>query len=642
MASEQRRRTSLRLDLSQSSPLESPPGIAALFLIRFDIKKGYVISWKESLSGCMPHLYLSELRFLVADQRRAIVDIESAVEYKSLPSGLHNVQEDLVYFVHDQYAGISAFVNQPAAEAERNALMLSVGVLVPLSFGRLGKSWRHAIGLRELAKLVTEPQVVLNGTNKACRKCADDVRNTQALSEYWEKHHVRDDDVKPSDSPPDSPAVFRMRYKSGSDISQLRSSIGDATGPETTRPVLAPFHPALSLPEFVGTFGPLIFPLFRASLLRKRILIMSEAPVQTSCDFVYGLSLLSSLPQSLSSLLNPGGALPLRPRPLFNIGIHDIPFLSEASNSSSGWIACTTDNVLAMKPDLFDVLVQLPPSYSKTATSKVYPTISVVQQIAGPSKPAKLTPLRATQRDARRFVILSDGLRRLSSAESQTLDNAHEDLDSASTFSSSPIIEPLSWPRLAYTSFLWWASAGEKRDVLSEDEGEQDEQDTNFLANTHAGQLSHPGLQLDESSQPQEIALIAYFRRLTTLTFTILADAVARQDEADESDEIPAQYRDEPADEAIEEERTDTGSSSSHETDEDPLLPAEAIESEHGRQESHDPARVLITSADMTEMGLDVWSGADRIFLEELLHSWWGRKAYVDSTRIRCCGIPIY
>lgn len=295
-----------------------------------------------------------------------------------------------------------------------------------------------------------------------------------------------------------------------------------------------------------------------------------------------------------------------------------------------------------MKPDLFDVLVQLPPSYSKTATQKVYPTISVVQQLAGQSKPAKLIPLRATQRDARRFVILSDGLRRLSSAESQTLENAHEDLDSASTFSSSPIIEPLSWPRLAYTSLLWWASAGEKRDVLSEDEGEQDEQDTNFLANTHAGQLSHPGLQLDESNQPQEIALIAYFRRLTTLTFTILADAVARQDEVDGSDEIPAQYRDEPTDEVEEDERTDTGPLSSHETDEDPLLPAEAVESDHSQKENHDPTRVLITSHDMTEMGLDVWSGADRIFLEELLQSWWGRTAYVDSTRIRCCGIPIY
>jgi Uncharacterized conserved protein (DUF2347). len=59
---------------------------------------------------------------------------------------------DLRYFIHDKYAGVSAFVNKPAAEAERNALMFAVGVLVPLSYGRLGKSWRHAVGLRELAQ----------------------------------------------------------------------------------------------------------------------------------------------------------------------------------------------------------------------------------------------------------------------------------------------------------------------------------------------------------------------------------------------------------------------------------------------------------------------------------------------------------
>lgn len=55
------------------------------------------------------------------------------------------------YFVHDQYAGLSAFVNEPAGEAERNAIMLSVGILAPLSHGRLGRSWKHAAGLKDLA-----------------------------------------------------------------------------------------------------------------------------------------------------------------------------------------------------------------------------------------------------------------------------------------------------------------------------------------------------------------------------------------------------------------------------------------------------------------------------------------------------------
>ncbi len=57
------------------------------------------------------------------------------------------------YFVHEyEYAGISSFVNGRAERSERNALMLAVGALIPLSYGRLGRSWRHAEGLRELAE----------------------------------------------------------------------------------------------------------------------------------------------------------------------------------------------------------------------------------------------------------------------------------------------------------------------------------------------------------------------------------------------------------------------------------------------------------------------------------------------------------
>jgi hypothetical protein len=74
------------------------------------------------------------------------------VEFKCLPSGLHNLSEDLVYFVHGAYAGVGAFLHVDAGAEERGALMVSAGVLVPLSYGRLGRSWRHADGLKELAR----------------------------------------------------------------------------------------------------------------------------------------------------------------------------------------------------------------------------------------------------------------------------------------------------------------------------------------------------------------------------------------------------------------------------------------------------------------------------------------------------------
>ena len=129
---------SLHIDLpngEQRSPGDDFPSVTAVFLVLFDVKAGYTIAWKRSI----PELELDE-----------------SVEFKSLPSGLHHVEEDLIYFIHGgDYAGISAFKNSPSEEEhDRNALMLAVGALVPLSLGRMGRSWKLAGKLKELARCV--------------------------------------------------------------------------------------------------------------------------------------------------------------------------------------------------------------------------------------------------------------------------------------------------------------------------------------------------------------------------------------------------------------------------------------------------------------------------------------------------------
>lgn len=48
---------------------------------------------------------------------------------------------------------------------------------------------------------------------------------------------------------------------------------------------LSPYHPAWSLTSLLDQFGPLIFPIHRAALLRQRILISCHAPVHEICDF---------------------------------------------------------------------------------------------------------------------------------------------------------------------------------------------------------------------------------------------------------------------------------------------------------------------------------------------------------------------
>lgn len=381
---------------------------------------------------------------------------------------------------------------------------------------------------------------------------------------------------------------------------------------------------------------------------------------------MYDLALLASLPNSLLQALPTDRIPPLRPRPLFNVGIHDIPYLSSFDpsrptfdpESDPSWIACSTDSVLTMKPELYDALITLPPSHSDQATEKVFPTISIMDHSV-PKNASKNKPiqLKATQRDARRYAMLRRGLRQFS--DDRISLGSEDESDADSTYSSSPVVEPLSWTRLAYRSFIWWASAGENRDGLSEEEEEQQiEQDARLLASMES--LAYPTSTARYSTQsedlgqePPEVALVAYFRRLTTQIFFTLAGAIARNDTSNREGDIEdgagdVSYADDPADDD-----TDLSLSMSRQSilgDEanTPLLRQRSHATQSSgpgygssRQNTGTDDPITITIADMAEMGLDVWSVTDRIFVEELVALWWGRSAYVDSARIRCCGISI-
>lgn len=117
------------------------------------------------------------------------------------------------------------------------------------------------------------------------RKYAADMSNTQLLSDYWESFRIGGTESTGLDSPMESPLSLRFRPGDRPENSQRTRAFSDAMVLETFRPALTPYHPASSLPNFMDSFGPLIFPLYRAALLRKRILFMAEAPVQTPCNY---------------------------------------------------------------------------------------------------------------------------------------------------------------------------------------------------------------------------------------------------------------------------------------------------------------------------------------------------------------------
>ncbi|KAI1842711.1 hypothetical protein JX265_002683 [Neoarthrinium moseri] len=611
--------TGLTTGTSLAAPQSDLPPISALFLIEFDVKAGYTLSWKAALPD---------------------IELEGVVEYKSLPSGLHTVKDDLIYFVHEGFAGLSAFVNAPVQDSEvRNARMIAVGVLVPLSYGRLGRAWRHAEGLKEIAS-----------------KVAVDGKDTSLLEQYWAKNQAHEeatqqDAMASKESLESSTVTFQEQPKPPRKQGHTRNRSGsDGGGLLAPGHKLSSFHPAWSLLALLDTFGPLIFPIQRAALLRKRILISCHVPVQQVCDFVYDISILSNIPLPTFENL-PAEGPPHRLRPLFTIGVHDIPSLMEDAKSkrpgpspeqdstaSSGWIACTTDSILAMKDTLWDVLITMPPPHASAAKEHVWPT---VEYPGG-------TAIKATQRDLRRYKALRAGLFRmqghsniaaespesppttprvLSSPQKQTQDDPL--LDEA-----EKIVEPLSWTALAYSGFMWWASAGEQ---ARSDEAEEASHDASLLADAAYPNMTMPmprsgdlsaslgslGGRRTSSAGGQnallppdearaELAIITYFHRLTSQLLTRVSDIVESNGDSD-----------------------DAGSNA----DDDPLLGGGEEEDED--EGEYDARGVRITREDLRLMGLDRWSPSDAEFVKEVVDAYFGRAAYIEGQAVEVCGVRV-
>ncbi|KIW40302.1 hypothetical protein, variant [Exophiala oligosperma] len=468
--------------------------------------------------------------------------------------------------------------------------MLAVGVLVPLEHGRIGRIWRHAISLQQLA-----------------RAQINDLRDTTLLEEYWNKQRLQ-----PDDSAIQSPVEANGKQSNGY---RKARSMSAATTSMPTQHRLMPHHPAATLLDALRTFGPLIFPVYRAALLRRRILIITDTPVEFCCNLVYIISILSSVSKSLLSQLPSSEAPEPWLKPLYTVGVLDIPELEKTER----WIACTTDDVLSTKPHLYDVLVFMPRSGPDHAPQKAFPRI--VRSTPQLSKGFPTTSTKASERDFNRFVHLQQGLHRYprchigidDTDEEQNDDAASVSSHSSAYFDNKAVIEPASWSKVAYTSLVWWASAGDRRAGLTDSEEGESEQDLSLLQGEH-------------DDQTQEVALVAYFHQMTARLFDTVAAAVARAD----GGEVHEAYHDE-----SDNDESPPGEVSEYQ------MGSEDRETEHLLSTKDEQPDIEITQEDMVTMGLDSWSASDKKFVEEFIQLWWGRKAAVHAAVIECCGLRI-
>lgn len=343
---------------------------------------------------------------------------------------------------------------------------------------------------------------------------------------------------------------------------------------------------------------------------------------------VYNLSVLANIPAHVSDSIPDSDAVsPIQP--LFNIGVHDIVHLSKSSREGDRqrpWIACSTDDILGTKHDMYDILVELPHEVSDGARGKQWPTLRTSQG----------AQIKATQRDLRRFYALEKELERIkrktakgySDEDSDAEEEEHEegedghdesarltyavpaewkeDEEPPSLEAEAKVVEATTWAAVAYTGFLWWASAGEQ-DALMDDEASQEATLLSELPLPEAGRRSRgqstsgtwSGGVLadgDEASthaadQATAMVLIAYAHRLSAMMLETAGELVESSNEEQES---------------------------------------------NGEQEM-----VELGSADVGRLGLDMWSEGDKAFTKELFQVYFQKEAEVRGQSVECCGVRI-
>jgi hypothetical protein len=274
---------------------------------------------------------------------------------------------------------------------------------------------------------------------------------------------------------------------------------------------------------------------------------------------------------------------------LFSIGTHDIPLLEKLDKqdddqsppsefASQGWVACTTDEILQTKSQLYDIIVEIPPTYDAPPQERRWPVI----------RTSDGNQIKASQRDVRRYRLLHNELWKYAHGpsgangdagrddETQPLtrsENAGAD-DEFNEAYDDKVVEPMTWSRLAYLGFMWWASAGES-DAYTTEEREMDRELLGDLSDYQDG---------------IHTAVIAAFHRWTSALFINLAGMIEAADDDDEREDGEA---------------------------------------------------LAVDRDDLSRIGLDTWSEADKAFIQELLLMYFGRRAEISGAALDCCGVRI-
>ncbi|KAJ7668882.1 hypothetical protein B0H17DRAFT_1171122 [Mycena rosella] len=351
-----------------------PQDIVAIFHASFHPTQGNIIDWALKAND---DLNLDNL------------------EFSALPSGLHLVEQDVVYFTKDAQRGVCVFRRRKTIEAGHRGFRLSsLGILLARS--ARPRPWLHTAALKALTTLI---YARFESTASLVPSEAD-----------WEPAR----------------AWFEARKAVRADLGGAGDWRGwgyellerrDADAPSTA-------NPTLHLPHLLRILGPSSLTLYKHVLGRRRILIYTLPPVeaasilcQVAADMAYEHQVASpSSSASSSSTASGRGRLHGRCSEgisvLGMVTLNDLDRLQKEGSSGRGWVACTTDAIFLEKPACYDLLIDLTTSTPNKATRPTFYSSRPVPPLPSGRGPThKLSVVRFSWSDVKLWNELNRILR---------------------------------------------------------------------------------------------------------------------------------------------------------------------------------------------------------------------------------------
>ncbi|KLO12097.1 hypothetical protein SCHPADRAFT_437860 [Schizopora paradoxa] len=394
--------------MSAAQPL-SVLNIVAIFHASFHPTKGNVVDWAlKAFEG---------------------IDLDG-VEFSVLPSGLHLVERDTVYFSHGPHSGVAVFRRRPtSSQGHRGFRLSSMGIL--LSESPRPRPWQHVESLRSLADSIYSTADARESEENAADNSSNELGSDPPSKGLLCGSDLTDKDFES--------AREWFEKRKASSLAELDTWKGWSD--ELDGELASQNTPSYHLPHLLRILGLTSLTLYKFVLSRRRIMIYTLPPVEVAGIMAWVASDLcrehhaaprhQTLGTPIESLLNSESkedrvTQRSAPKVLGMVTLSDLQRLEKETAKGDGWIACTTDAIFMEKPQYYDLIIDLSTSTpSKSSRPTLYMSKPTRSSTNGKKKPGwKLEAVRYTWSDVKIWTEL-DRILKLNSAQANHLHIPH-------------------------------------------------------------------------------------------------------------------------------------------------------------------------------------------------------------------------